>query len=288
MEVLHISDYEKYAEGVSNDFVEKGACLNDGILKVAKDKDMNPDQIKRLVEMANTKTFLKLFKDKDGTDRDVDFDVADAGNILKKFYSVGEPKVMKITRVTISKVPSQDFELDMPDMMRTEREPSTPKIIAIKEGEEKIASLDIQEDNAEGVRLRSVMKLRKVAEELMNRVYESEHEFVDGIDKLSADFASLYGPSYSEFEKDAVHRFGKNDPFIKFALNEIRANIRWDKDMYSPTDEILATKIASEKTEQITCLQTACACKKLQVKYAEGIKVVNKRLEELLKDEENK
>ena len=87
--VLGADNYVKIAEEIVSDFLEKKSDLNSGILKVAEDMDLNPDQIKRLVEQANTQTFLKMFGDKEVKDKNIDFDVADPKKILSSFY--GKP-----------------------------------------------------------------------------------------------------------------------------------------------------------------------------------------------------
>lgn len=274
--VLSLRDFENLADEVVANFIEKKSSLNSSILKLAQDKDLNPDQIKRLVEMANTKTFLKLFKDNPREDQNVDFDVADANGILKNFYNEGSPNTVKITKITItSNVPSS-FDEEFPDMMRgnneviehTEDDSTESDNDTTKEAAKKCSKKDTQ---------KQVMKLRKVAEELMNRVYESEHCYQEKLDKLASDFCKIYGPDYSTFEKEAVIRYGDEDKFAKHALNDIRRYIRWDKPIYSYEN----IKVAGLITPEILELDKMIEFKKIQVKYAEGVRTTNKKLEEL-------
>jgi hypothetical protein len=283
MEVLQLKDYEKMAEDVVSDFIEKEAALNDSILKIAQDRDMNPEQIKRLVELSNTKAFLKMFKDNSEEKKD-EFDVADPREILRRFYSGdSQPRSIKITKVTISKIPGDELELDFPDMMRATRE--GVKETAPVPSEEKSASFTTTE--APYRNKKDIMKLRKVAEELMNRVYDSEHTYNDKLDKVASDFCALYGPDYKDFEKEAILRYGKEDRYVKHALEDIRSCIKWSEPMYCPDNKAFIHKVASEPTEQIVVLNDMCNLKRIQVKYAEGIKVVNRKLESLLRNEEN-
>ena len=71
-------DYESRSEEAAVALVDDGTPLQDSIVKIAKRDSMNPEQIKRLVEMSNTASFLRMFGKTAGSeDRMVDFDVAD-------------------------------------------------------------------------------------------------------------------------------------------------------------------------------------------------------------------
>lgn len=286
MEGLQVSDYERMSDTVVNDFLKEDVNLNDGILKVAQERDLNPEQVKRLVEMSNTKTFLKKFSEKDDGDKNVNFDVADSNKILKAFYSDDAPKSIKITKVTISRVPGNDLELDFPDMMRSIRE-NIPEPVK-EEKEEKAASEKI--DTTEEVKItkkakyKTTLRLRKIAEELLNRVYESEYSYNDERDKLASEFCKLYGPDYREFEKDAILHYGTEDIYAKYALEDIRKCIRWDKPMYSASKNELLQKVAGFETPELETFKKMCELKKVQQKYAEGLKVVNQKLEKLFNE----
>jgi hypothetical protein len=60
-------------------FVSDEVPLNESIADLAKESSLNEEQVKRVVEHANTNTFLELF----GTDYDnnIDFPVADSGQV---------------------------------------------------------------------------------------------------------------------------------------------------------------------------------------------------------------
>ena len=64
------------------DELRQGVPLHSSITKMARDNSMNPEQIKRLVEAANTTAFLNKFKEKTGSDRMVEFDVADPAKVI--------------------------------------------------------------------------------------------------------------------------------------------------------------------------------------------------------------
>jgi hypothetical protein len=87
------SKFEKYAEVAANAYLNDGVSLNDSIVKIAEEKELNPDQIKRVVEAANVKVFQKHFSDEDREGhKDVDFDVADPKVIIRRIYVVKKPE----------------------------------------------------------------------------------------------------------------------------------------------------------------------------------------------------
>lgn len=73
-----------------------GVGANDSIIKVAKDNELNPETICRVVEafnIAKTKAYVKVAEDKAG-----DFDVADKKEVIKRVFenSSAEPKTASV------------------------------------------------------------------------------------------------------------------------------------------------------------------------------------------------
>jgi len=77
-------DFDDMSFKIAEQFSDSGTDLNSAVLKMAADKSMNPEQVKRLTEAVNTTVFLKLFKDKPAQDKMVEFDVADPQEVLDK------------------------------------------------------------------------------------------------------------------------------------------------------------------------------------------------------------
>ena len=80
----------------SSAYLGKKASLNDTIIKAAMDNKLTSEEVQRVVEFANTKTYLDLVKTSEN--RYVNFDVADTQEILKKAHIEikEEPKVIPI------------------------------------------------------------------------------------------------------------------------------------------------------------------------------------------------
>jgi hypothetical protein len=69
------------AKEASVNFISNNIPLNDSIAKLAEDNALNRDQINRVVESANTSTYLSLFKKSD--DKYIEFPVADSEKVAE-------------------------------------------------------------------------------------------------------------------------------------------------------------------------------------------------------------
>ena len=78
-------EYEKLAEEVSNDFINKGQPLNVSIKIISIQRHMNPEQIKRLTEASNIKTYNKLYDNNE--DKTFKFEVGDSKKIIDDVYA---------------------------------------------------------------------------------------------------------------------------------------------------------------------------------------------------------
>lgn len=261
---LQRTDYENLATDAVNAYFKSSTPLNQSILKIAQEQDFNPDQIKRLVEMANVKTFLKSFNAPDGKGKNIEFDVAEPDKILKEYYG-GGPKKVTITKITVTQG-GDDFFGDLPDMMRDERHPDESEAPA----EEKTASIKPKREAV-------IMRLRKVAEDLTSKIYEKEHDYVENLEKLAMEFRKDYGPDYAEFEKTAMLL---NGPGVSPLLDDLRTMIKWDKPKFDM--EKTASRAVVEETQFTKLFTQMYEDKKEQIKYAQGAKLANEKLRTLL------
>jgi len=74
-----------------------GTSLNDAIIKLARQHpSISPHQVQRVVEYANQETFSKLFSDNEkyASDKNIEFDVADPGDVLLELNSGAKPHIM--------------------------------------------------------------------------------------------------------------------------------------------------------------------------------------------------
>lgn len=76
----------KMAERAVDNFIAQNAALDDATAQEAQQNNLNPDQVKRLVEAANTQAFLKLMdqqKSQGASDITQEFSPVDASRVIK-------------------------------------------------------------------------------------------------------------------------------------------------------------------------------------------------------------
>ena len=183
------------------DAFNSGSTLHDSVVKLASENSMNPEQIKRLVESANTSAFLEQFNSKTGSDRMVEFKVADPSKVIEE--SLGSDSSnstsQKIT-ITISADPSVDLSEDIKNEFT-----STP--------ETKVASY--QESNG-GFFLTSDKEYslnqhskHQAKESLLTKIASCNYYAQDLADELHIDFRGIYNSKkYASFELDALSIHG--------------------------------------------------------------------------------
>jgi hypothetical protein len=81
MASISVSDLQEIAVKCTSDFLNSGISLNQGLAKMASEKDLNPEQLRRAVEATNTLTYLKSIEVTG--DRTSEFPLAEYGQILK-------------------------------------------------------------------------------------------------------------------------------------------------------------------------------------------------------------
>jgi hypothetical protein len=92
-----------------------GMGANDSIIKIAKENELNPETICRVVEafnIAKTKAYVKVAEDKAG-----DFDVADKKKLLKEFLKTlqSNPRLRLWSMICLAK----EIILNMKSLMET-------------------------------------------------------------------------------------------------------------------------------------------------------------------------
>lgn len=87
---VHPEVLETLGRQASQLFQQKGISLNDAIQQVAAaHPELTPEHLKRVVEFANTVTFQEMFQN--SADKNVHFEVADPGVVLRDLKDGGTP-----------------------------------------------------------------------------------------------------------------------------------------------------------------------------------------------------
>jgi len=206
MRVLRAEDFEKMAREVVDEYLNQSVPLDAGLAKAAMDGELNPDQIQNLVQLANSIAHLTLFDGKNDGDKIVKFNPADPDVVLKKVYNDNVPECCGDEEEGEAVVPgspsmdsASDFFGDFPDLSK--------KIRELSGHSDETPGIEIDDASGGATPARKsvvIIKIRKVAEELKDRELVAAIEYKEELDKLASEFAKLYGPSYEDFEKDAL------------------------------------------------------------------------------------
>jgi len=223
MRVIQPDEFKKMAQTVVSQYVKSSVPLVDSLTKTALESALNPDQIRNLVQLANTMAHLTLF-DQKKDDKIVEFEPADPDIVIKKVYVDGEPVVDSVTTGTGTGTgnDAQPLRSDVADMFgdfddviekvkgmlsTTSTPTTTPETPATDTMDTTGASDASDASGATPVtphqRQMLIIKIRKVASEIENQKYAMATLYQDELDKLASEYAKLYGPDHKEFEKDA-------------------------------------------------------------------------------------
>ena len=204
-------DIDNFAFQAVRDLKE-GTPLQDSVVKLAKDNQMNPEQIKRLVESTNTSAFLDSFKSKTGNQRMVEFDVADASKAIESALDAPQQgKGGDSITITISRGSDSDLFSDVAN----EYEPK------VAEYTEKVASYEepfpTKEERVSGY------VSNKYKESLLDKLAACNYAASDLADDIARSFKGIYSrDKYASFELDALSQYGnKAMPALHMVRNRL-------------------------------------------------------------------
>lgn len=182
-------DFDRLADKVSEDFLTSGIPLNEGIKVAAADSQLNPEQIKRLVEKTNTMATVKVLKS--SMDKKAEFGLADSELILAGTHGsfVSPTDAMK----------TASAHGDIPTTLPNCRATGYPELLF------KTAMQDTPAVRTRrGKDMVTIFQLEKKATELMTTKMAHELRVQDHIDFIISEFSAWGAPSFSKFANEAV------------------------------------------------------------------------------------
>lgn len=229
MPVLSERDFDKLAARIVDQFLKGDTKLADAAAKTAASSQLNPDQIERLVQSANTQTFLRMMDQrKEAGEEDLmhEFDPIDSRQVIRIVIDdagvhVCGPHDHGDNEEGTEEVATEENEL--PDEMATlreeaavEEEPSEEEAAAAaaveeageaEEAAENVQDVQKRKDEKEAA-LRS-QRMRKLADILADQYLQHECMFEEQFDELAARFKRAYVElPFAAFEKDALAESG--------------------------------------------------------------------------------
>lgn len=128
MPVLRAQDFDKLASRVVDQFLSGQAKLADAAAQEAMASGLNPDQIQRLVQAANTMTFLRMMdqrKAEGAPDLMHEFDPIDAGQVNQQMVNQAQGQMLPPQGAPeMGSMPPMGDEHELPDEMSAIRNPA--------------------------------------------------------------------------------------------------------------------------------------------------------------------
>lgn len=186
MLVMPVTDinFQAYAENIAGDFFSKGVPLADGVVKVAKEHDFTPEEVKRLVEKTNTTASIHLLKT--AADRKATFTLANLDLVLQRTHPAGKQDIEKAAAYT-----GIPFTRKKEDFAKAASEQNTPQTTESPiEYTRALATIESELENR---------RLEKVA--LSNSTQKK-------IDDLAHEFVVYNGPNFQKYALDCRELFG--------------------------------------------------------------------------------
>lgn len=240
MRAYREKDYDEMAGRAVDRFLNGEVKLADAAVQEAMQGQLNPDQIERLVQAANTMAFLRMMearKAEGAPDMTHEFDPVDTATVLQSIVGQtpmgGEHPQPGMPQMPPA-APGSD---DLPDEMSARRgpphaepegdEPGMPPIDDGNEGpfakgEKQKAKEDSSKPEEKGDKTKKgppkpsekdekkeaavrQRRMNKLASLLDDQYLQAELAFEEGYERLARQFKLAHGaPSFEEFEKDAM------------------------------------------------------------------------------------
>jgi len=195
--MLTKNDFEKAAETIAKQYMqtEGNKTINQLAKKIASDNNLNPDQIRTMVRLANVSVFGKLFQTKTGEDKNIQFETGDPEVVIDALYD--DTKTLKLA----SNADTYDQTLDFYGDMYT------------VEQAEKTAAAEEDPDETKPIKLgyskkELVMQLKRASDRFDIRSKQAEQRWKTCMETATSMFNKTAGMEktshFSKFEKDVL------------------------------------------------------------------------------------
>ncbi len=230
MPVLAEQELDKLANEVVDDYLAGKARLDEAAAKVASQRGLNPHQIERLTQTANTQTFLRLMDQrKEAQEKDLlhEFEPIDARHVIK---IVIDEAGVHIEGPGDAEECKCDDEDELPDEMDQVRHNTT------SDEPVKVSSAPVEEQPNPRDQARMRARLEKLASVMTDQIHQASFVFEEQFDDLITRFRRR-PEKYASFERDALAEYGDN--VGRSLISMLRSKLRMPS---------LVEKAASEKT----------------------------------------
>lgn len=242
------NDFDKLAHEVTSSFFTDGATLNDGIIKVAQRENLNPEEVRRLVERTNVSTTVQMLKI--STDKNIEFKLAEYDSVINATHPSGTSQPVVETS-GCSEIPS-----------------ALPNMFAFDGPGFAISTDKVASENPVNL-AREIFLCKKAMEEDKQGIIVAESRILNNIDRLVSEFETYNGPSFSKFANEAYTLDGDfSKPIINAIAGMLRTKVVVEKTagIIDDTTELLS-KYASIRNDLATIVSLRSSLSENEAKY---------------------
>lgn len=226
---------EKRATEVVTRFFQEKTALTEGVVDAAQEDNLNPEQVRRLVEAVNNMTFLKKFEGAPDRLAASEFEPANADAALQQLLEAAGTEASPDAEAPPAdshSMTADDLAALLP-LTHPGAAPSPPPAPQAPPEEAKLSSLEVTH------------KLRKTAEALKMQRYQAQFQFTDTFQKLATNFTKLDSQSFETFEQDALYKWGAESiPH----LGALRASLNKPAAVYDPDFSVKTARVIDSRT----------------------------------------
>lgn len=257
---------DKLANNVVDRFLNEKIALTDGVVTAANDENLNPEQVKRLVESVNNLTFLRKFGSMAGPERMVEFEPADSNGALQRMIdAAGDLMTAEPAADDLNKQ-ANDLTADLP-MTR----PDAPVLEKTAEAVQELREPRI-------TRTGTILKLRKTAEYLEEQRHQERMKLSDNFQTLTTIFTRPGCPSFETFEKDAFYTWGDDAGVI---LQMLRSCHQRPSAEYNHTQMTKTARVVDTRTPEMRHLRAVIDANQTIQQIVDGQKKIAEYLGKL-------
>lgn len=262
------TEFIKHAQWLAEQHLVTKKSLNDLSEKFSAEHNLNPEEIRTLVRLANVATFQEMFKRKDDGDKMVEFDTGDPEVVIRKMVGAASEPAQS------ANIHNDKLAGELPDKMRAKR-------MGLKfdylEGEEKVASVSERPVRQDLV----AMNMRKLASEFSLEKIAAGAAWERKLGELATAFkrAPGYGPQFTDFEKNAWADMGfEAAPEMAFLYETLKINRPLP---HSTKVAHYQERFVAEDSRELKLLKEAHAARKTYQKYTNALAWVDKNMPEM-------
>jgi hypothetical protein len=258
---------EKRATAVVDRFLREKVALTDGVVAAAQEENLNPEQLKRLVEAVNNMAFLKKFEGAPDRMNASEFEPASADAALQQLVDQAGAESDG------AELPGQPTAVDNGSNGQNSGINTADDLVAAlpmtRPGESPLPPPTQQPPPAEspvsGAKM--AMRLEKTAEQLRDARLQAQYRFTDEFQRLATYFTRSDAPPFEAFEQDALYKWGA---VAIPHLGALRAVLRKSPAEYDPTVNTKVARIIDSRTPAMGSFQALLEEADKMVKAAHG------------------